>query len=351
MNHLLMGKTALISKRPKRTSPVIQSATRANFDPSKKALRNRSNTVANLLPNKNLIQKNGSNALKSSDKRDESAKGIETLSWTQVKLEKRRQRFQRKMSEPVLASFQESSVDESSAAVDDNSVHLNNDRNASTERLNSSASSSSTELCDDHINDNLSDFASSPEVHRKHKPVDTSDQLSAKANNNNNYLEIKIKNKSELEPQVCSSLSDHNDHNEHNDRSDSDCKTSEQCSSADQCLIANNNCKCDKSSIDFEHRSEPITDNRDNRVKQEQRIDDNSNRKSETTDDTIDVTDTTDTTDTTIDTNTDTNIGNVTDAADAYSTIKREISELSLEECIQKLNQKLVSLNEDNVKH
>ena len=315
MNHLLMGKTALISKRPKRTSPVIQSATRANFEPSKKVLRNRSNTVANLLPNKTASINNlnsGSNACKGRDKNDESAKAAETLSWTQIKLEKKRQRFTRKMSEPVLGSFQESSVDESSVAVDDNSVQLNNDRNASMERLNhSSASSSSTELCDDHINDNLSDFASSPEVHRKKKPIETSvtsDHLSTKVNNNNNYFELKISEKPDSESlkiEVCSGL---------NDRNESNCKTTDQCLSADQCLIANNNSECDKSSLEFEHSSEPMTDNRDNRVKPEQQIDDNSNRES-----------------------------------DAYSTIKREISELSLEQCIQKLNERLVSLNENNL--
>ena len=308
MNHLLMGKTALISKRPKRTSPVIQSASRANFDP-KRMLRNRSNTVANLLPNKTSVNnnKNNSNESKSNSRKNSERFEInsnekttsETLSWTQIKLEKKRQKFQRKLSEPVLASFQESSLEESSlnaSTVDDNSVQLNNDKNASNEKLNHSSSSSSTELCDDHFNDNLSDLASSPEVHRKNRiTANEQNQLSTEENNNYNNENNKRETSS-----VCEASNDSNESNQIN----------EQPLSAEQCLTTNNNCECDKSSL--EQRSEPI----------QTPIADNGESE---------------------------DIHN--EPNDDYSTIKREISELSLEQCIQKLNEKLISLNDENIKH
>ena len=316
MNHLLMGKTALISRKPKRTSPVIQSATRANFDP-RKVLRNRSNTVANLWQTNNTTINNNkneskSNSRKNSDKIDVNNKEkitSVTLSWTQIKLEKKRQKFQRKLSEPVLGSFQESSQEDcsinTSCAVDDNSVQLDNDKNRSTEMLNNSSSSSSTELCDDHLNDNLSDLASSPEVHRKTR-LSANEQKQSSTEANNNYNNEN--NNRETTSVCCEASNDSNDCLESN-------QINEKPLSADQCLTTNNNCECDKSSLDYGHRSQPttqtpITDNAVNSV----------------------------------DTGTDDN------SSDAYSTIKREISELSLEQCIQKLNEKLISLNDDNIK-
>ena len=306
-----MGKTALISRRPKRMSSVIQSAPRANYD-QKKMLRNRSNTVTNLLTsfNNNNRNESKSNSRKNSDNYEVINKEkttSETLSWAQIKLEKKRSRFQRKMSEPVLASFQESSLEESlnSSAVDDNSVQLNNDKNASNETLDKSSSSSSTELCDDHLNDNLSDFASSPEVHRKARMSSNElKQLSSEENNNlkNNENILREKRGS-----VCEASNDSNDCIESN-------QINEKPLNGDQCLTANDSCECDKSSVDYCHRSGPIqTPIRDNCMETEDMDNDNP--------------------------------------SDAYSTIKREISELSLEECIQKLNEKLISLNDDNIKH
>jgi hypothetical protein len=294
-----MGKTALITRKPKRPSPVIQSATRANFDP-KKTLRNRSNTVANLFAHKtstinnNNPQRKEQNNHNSIHKESKDQTLNETLSWSQIKLEQKREKFKRKLSEPVLSVFNESiSCDEPSNGhclnSNDNEMHLINQNNNKISKEGSiqgsfesdiSHSSTSTELCDsEHLNESLSDFASSPELSRRKATTQSTEN-----NENNNSTNI--------------SFVDEVSHE-----------------SANKCLTTDNNC-CDKSR--YSPHSEPI-----NNLSNASVTADNYNGEEDN------------------------------DQNDAYSSIKREISELSLEECIQKLNEKISSLSDTstNVNH
>lgn len=289
-----MGKTALITRRPKRPSPVIQSATRANFDP-KKTLRNRSNTVANIFAHKTSITNNNpqrkeQNNHNSLHKESKDQTLNETLSWSQIKLEQKRDKFKRKLSEPVLSVFNESiSCDEPSNGhclnPNDNEVHLINQNNNQISKEDSfesdnshSHSSSSTELCDsDHLNESLSDIASSPELSRRKTTTQSTEN-----NENNNSTNI--------------SFVDEVSHE-----------------SANKCLTTDNNC-CDISRCS--PRSEPK-----NNLSNASVASDNYNGEEDN------------------------------DQNDAYSSIKREISELSLEECIQKLNEKISSLSDPNVNY
>jgi len=315
-----MGKTALITKRPKRPSPVIQSATRANFDP-KKTLRNRSNTVANLFVHKtstinnNNPQRKEQNSHNSIHKESKDQTLNETLSWSQIKLEQKRDKFKRKLSEPLLSVFNESiSCDEPSNGhclnSNDNEVHLIN-QNIKISKEDSfesdnSHSSSSTELCDsEHLNESLSDLPSSPELSRRKTMTQSTED-----NENNNSTNI--------------SFVDEVSHE-----------------SANKCLTTDDNC-CDKSRCS--PHSEPknnlsnasVTSHNYNgqEDKEEDKEEDNEKDKEKDKEE---------------DNERDKEEDN--DQNDTYSSIKREISELSLEECIQKLNEKISSLSDSNVNH
>ena len=182
INHLLIGKTALLTKRPKRPNPVMQAANKTNQE--NKLGRSRTfDTLAQI----HLSQKCN---VKQSQQDTQS----NTISWSQVKLEKKRKKYQRKLSESILTGYQESngySLNEnenenentnenenecevdmpkneiSSQIIDINSSNNNWKQQFVSKISNSSSnSSSSTELCDDeHLKDN--DLGSSPEVTRK----------------------------------------------------------------------------------------------------------------------------------------------------------------------------------------
>ncbi|XP_054163959.1 TBC1 domain family member 30-like [Oppia nitens] len=328
MNHLLLGKTALIARRPKRPSPVLQTATRANHEsPNRQRLRNRSNTVADLMAGNRLTvnsHKNSTNEQKNNDKNDNQERSVgETLSWTQIKLDKKRLRFQRKLSEPTLSSFDEIQCEDSVESSQQNSVDdiYIDVKIVKNESLSNSSSSSSTELCDDQFNDNSSDFASSPEVHRKCKHIATANQKQFtydnidNDNNDNNLSETNI---AVDEVSKCDTKS-----------IDSTITTTATTISpliaTDTCLIENNNRECDSSLGDNQSAPIPklsvttVTVSIDNNS-----TIDNSNAKAMDRDNGND---------------------------DYHEIIKSQLSELSVEQCIQKLNEKLVSLNDENIKY
>ncbi|XP_015787910.1 TBC1 domain family member 30 isoform X2 [Tetranychus urticae] len=111
VNHLLQGKTALIAKRPRKPcsvrQPTIGSVASANGSGrcpgNKKFLTERSKTVANLDPMLKPEKK-----LTVDSKATESG---ETLFWTDLRSERQKNRIARKMSEPSLSICHESSIE------------------------------------------------------------------------------------------------------------------------------------------------------------------------------------------------------------------------------------------------
>ncbi|RWS14568.1 TBC1 domain family member 30-like protein, partial [Dinothrombium tinctorium] len=174
VNHLLLGKTALLAKKPKRPSPVLQPLSKSGC---RKPAPERSKTLYDLKPSSVP-----SSSMMNKGEKPESVKN-ETITWTQLRLEKKREKLIRKYSEPNLSShtvsdqneFLEKSIAESKAEVDFISFPSQGSTDDLEQKcsMSTSSDSSSTELCDEVENDDKTD--TSPETDKSFASFSSTD--------------------------------------------------------------------------------------------------------------------------------------------------------------------------------
>lgn len=334
MNHLLSGKTALRTKSPKRPPAIIQSATRVHYmyEP-KKFMSGRRHTMPNLYAHKssNACQ----NIIINQKPKTPTQDGINTNTCinankekgttTRVKLrEKRNLQKQRKLSEPIITT---SCFDEENEKANRNSgsykiglevdsipeedLHLcrENTKDIVFENANfldnEDDSSSSTEFCDDeqHLADNRSDFHSSLEVRNKVLDLDKNKDNNAangSGENNKNFFDTSEMCDFLLTDDVSTELSTNYCVNPNaNNGSVNNCTKSQPRNGDIYKDLRNGNSIANLSDIGV-----------DSQISLEIKSDNNA-------------------------------------ANGDYSAVKHELSQLILDECIKRLNEKM-SLNDDN---